>query len=167
MTDVFLTGKIGKTFGVEGDLVVNSYSGEWVHLIQLKQLHLIRNEREKWIDVVRWQEKGTYLLVRLAGFTAPETAQQWTGWEISITRDQGPALAQDEYFLSDLVHMNLTYQGTMRGKILGWIEGGAHPLLEVLLPDEKIVIIPFTQRFIGTVNTKIGEMELLLDWILE
>lgn len=167
MNQTLLSGKIGRPFGVSGDLVVDSYSGEWDHLFSLDNLHLQREGKQQVVKVQQWTEKGHVMLVRLEGYSSPEAARRWTGWEIMIDRSQAPSLDEDEYFLTDLVGMRLFYHSREMGTVSGWLEGGAHALLEVTKTDGGKAVLPFLKKFIGKIDLNRQEMELLEDWILE
>lgn len=166
--------RLGSPRGLHGYLKVHSFSGEYGHILKLKEVVLyppksaIQQSSTPCKLKVRGFEEGDWgIAIAFAGFESPETAQELVGMEIVVPREQACPLRDNEWYIGDLVGMDLVYQGTVMATVASVLDGGPDPLLEAELKDDgRTVLVPFRNEFIGKVDTKAGSMELLVDWIL-
>lgn len=171
--DTFFLGKIGAPRGIKGDLRLTSYSGEFEHLAKRKSLTLKGEGRSLVVKVIRLQVNPDGATIAFEGYPSPETARVLTGLEIVASRAEGAPLAENEWYVADLVGLGLRgpREGDTRGQELGTIvavvEGGPDPWLEALLPDGRKALVPFRKEFVGEVDIAGGSIELLAPWILE
>lgn len=167
MKDQLAAGKIGRTHGVGGFLVFQSYSGETDHLLSLSEWTLTKNGKVVALRVESFQRKGALFLVRFENYLSPETAAKWTGWELLLPRHQATPLGPDEYYVADLIGCNLVHDGKIYGEVVGWYEGAQSVLLEVRLEDASLRLVPFMNNYLGIVAINRKTIELLAPWILE
>lgn len=172
--ELLATGKIRGTFGLDGFVKVESFSGEYEHFLNFKTV-LIKflkkrtdDRKEAWfeLDEVRLRTKDA--LFKFRGIDSPELAKELVGSEIFITRDMAPALNEGEVYVSDLCNCVLVNKGTLIGKITSVAEGGGAYLLEISeAATGRTVYIPYNSEFIGNVDLKAKTVELMHLWILE
>ncbi len=167
MNEFLTTGKIGRTHGVEGDLVFWSYSGETDHLRSLSEWTLTKNSKTVKLKVESFERKGKLFLVRFANYLTPETAQKWTGWEVTLSREQAPDLGAGEYYVADLLGCRLIHEGKECAQVVGWYDGPQAVLLEVKLEDGALRLVPFLNHYLGAVDVANKTIELVTPWILE
>jgi 16S rRNA processing protein RimM len=166
---------------------LKSYSGETEHLKRLKAVTLMRGapvaqvpsedargapeaaeSRTMRATIVAFEEGEWGLSARFAGYDSPEKARELTGWDIVVPRSQASPLKANEWYLCDLVGLKVTLDAQFIGEVAGVLEGGADPLLEILLYEGGTkAIVPFRSQFIGTIDTDAGSLELLAGWLLE
>lgn len=160
-------GRLGSPFGVQGFLRVHSYSGETGHFPALSTITLSRGD--EWLNarVEEVRDAPGGICLRLSGCRSPEEAGRWTGWDILVPRLQASPLKSGEYYIADLVGCDLTWHGERIGSVLSILESGEASLLEIGLSAGRKVLVPFRKEFIGAVDTKNRNLELLVDWILE
>jgi 16S rRNA processing protein RimM len=84
-----------------------------------------------------------------------------------VPRLQASPLKSGDYYIADLVGCDLTWHGERIGSVLSILESGEASLLEIGLSAGRKVLVPFRKEFIGAVDTKNRNLELLVDWILE
>ena len=166
--------RLGSPRGLHGYLKVHSFSGEYGHILKLKEVILyppqsaIQQSSTPRKLKVRGFESGDWgIAIAFIGFDSPEKARELVGMEIVVPREQACPLKDNEWYISDLVGMDLVYQGAVMATVASVLDGGPDPLLEAKLQrDGKTVLVPFRNEFIGKVDTLAGNMELLVDWIL-
>ena len=140
----FAIGRLGAPRGTEGDLHVNSYSGEIDHFFRLKAVDLERSSplhaaTRLHLKVARVEEAAGGLTLAFEGYSTRETAERLIGMEIIVDRPAGAPLGRDEWYVADLVGLCLVSEDGSRqyGQVVSVCEGGSDPLLEVVLsPDE-------------------------------
>jgi len=114
------------------------------------------------VEVLQGRPHGKGLVVQLAGCDDRDAAALLTGSDIGIYREQLPAAADDEYYWSDLLGMQVTTTG---GAVLGvvdhLIETGANDVL--VIRREREHLVPFiTGQVIKSVDLEAREIRV--DW---
>jgi len=84
------------------------------------------------------------VLVQLEGVDTRTAAEQIAGWKLQIRADSRPAAPAGRYYIADLVGCEVVSDGPrgVLGRVAGWMETGAVPLLEVR-DGAREILIPF------------------------
>jgi 16S rRNA processing protein RimM len=169
--ELLAVAKIGAPRGLNGFLKLHSYSGEYGHLRELKAV-LVAPEKTpnqakmrkiKAVETGEWGMSAVF-----EGYDSPETAKVLTGLELFLPREAVSPLKSNEWYIHDLVGLKLVLDGKTAGKIVGVLDGGADPLLEIqVYASGAHVLVPFRNEFVGTVDCEAGFMVLLAGWLLE
>lgn len=169
--ELLAVAKLGAPKGVKGALKVQSYSGEFGHLASLKSVLLGpegKPELAKPMRIVAVDAGAVSMSAVFAGYDSPEKARALTGMEMFLPREAASPLAENEWYIHDLVGLRLTLSGEPVGEVVAVLDGGADPLLEIKpLKGGASCLVPFRSEFIGTVDVGAGTMELLTGWLLE
>lgn len=169
--ELLAVAKLGAPRGLKGFLKLHSYSGEYDHLKSLKVVLLgpanmpsqAKTMRIKAVELGDWG-----MSLAFEGYESPEKARALTGLELFAPRENASPLGTNEWYIHDLVGLKLMLGGGSVGEVLGVLEGGADPLLEVRVAASGVqVLVPFRSEFIGEVDCEAGTMELLAGWLLE
>ncbi|MFP4180342.1 MAG: ribosome maturation factor RimM [Spirochaetaceae bacterium] len=166
MDEALAVGVIRTSHGVRGYVKVSSLSGEVEHLLSLKTV-LVRNknrEKEYRVEDTRPFKKG--ILLKLEGIETPEEGKALAGAELWVDREEAAPLAEEEYYIADLIGCDILCGGSKVAVIVSVGGNGFDDLMEVKT-DKGIRIIPFTSRFIGGVDLEEGTVELLAPELLE
>ncbi len=174
-----VVGFIRGSHGFEGECKVESTSGEYEHLLKLKDVTLRQGDLQKETKVESVSLGNAVAYVKFAGINSDADVQKYNKWEILVPRKYCKPLKKDEWYIEDLRNCSLIYEGkddpaTLDapkdlGKITDVLEGGGGYLLEVALSDscDRKVLVPFNKEFIGKVDIKNGTVQLMHLWILE
>lgn len=169
--ELLAVAKIGAPRGLNGFLKLHSYSGEYGHLKTLKAVLVApeKNPDQAKMMKIKAVETGEWGMSAIfEGYDSPETARVLTGMELYLPRESVSPLKSNEWYIHDLIGLKLVFEGKAAGKIVGVLDGGADPLLEVqVFASGAHVLVPFRNEFIGTVDCDAGFMELLAGWLLE
>ncbi|MFA5852779.1 MAG: ribosome maturation factor RimM [Spirochaetales bacterium] len=169
--ELLAVAKLGAPRGLNGFLKLHSYSGEYDHLKKLKVALVApaktpneaKTMRIKAVEVGDWG-----MSVAFEGYESPEKARALTGLELFAPREGASQLRANEWYIHDLVGLKLMVSGIAVGEIVGVLDGGADPLLEIHVnASGSQVLVPFRSEFIGAVDCGAGTMELLAEWLLE
>jgi 16S rRNA processing protein RimM len=147
--------------GLRGYLKITSYSGEYEHLRDLREVILVRgtDRREAFIEDIVVTDEGAN--VRFRGAENPESAQAFVDWEIEVGRDRACPLAEGEYYISDLCGCTAVYQGVKVGIIRSVSSTGASDLLEIETVSGGRSYVPFVEAFVGAVDIAARSVEIL------
>lgn len=110
---------------------------------------------------------GLGLALRFVGYENPEDAAVLSGMEIMVPASKGAPLGRGEWYVRDLVGLDLVVEGRVTGTVVSVFEGAADPCLEVQLLTGDTSLVPFRKEFIGTIDLGSRRVELLAPWILE
>ncbi len=173
-----VVGFIRGTHGFSGECKVESTSGEYEHLLNLKEVTLKLGdiEREAKVESVSLGNKIAY--VKFEGINSDSEILKYNRFEILVPRKYCKPLKKDEWYIEDLQNCSLIYEEKNDpaldapqkvGIITDVLEGGAGYLLEVSLSDScnRKVLVPFNEEFIGKVDIKNETVQLMHLWILE
>ena len=127
-------GVIRKPHGVRGEASVEPWTNDAQRFEEVKRVTLVSpNEattREATIASVRIH--GGRALVAFDGIESPEAVREFANWTIEIPESEARTLDAGEYFLHDLVGMQLVdVEGKPRGEVIDAYEGGGGVLLNV------------------------------------
>jgi 16S rRNA processing protein RimM len=105
-------------------------------------------------------------VAQLEGIAAREDATAWRGALVGVPREMLPRALPGEYYRDELVGLvvvNLDGQGL--GRVAGFLESGAHPILQVDAGDGRARLIPWVPAYIDAVD--IEARRILVDWPLD
>ena len=174
-----IVGFIRGSHGFSGECKVESASGEYEHLLNLKEVTLRHGDevREAKVESVSLGNAVAY--VKFQGIDSDKDVLRYNKWSISVPRKYCKKLEKDEWYIEDLRNCTLIYKGEGEpatldaprelGTITDVLEGGGGYLLEVSLSEscDRKVLIPFRDQFIGKIDIKNGTVQLMHLWILE
>lgn len=179
--------RLGAPRGVSGFLKLHSYSGEYTHLSNLKEALLAappetsggaasgsRARTRLLLKVRAFEASGSGAQIAFEGYDSPETARELTGLELLVPRSKASRLRENEWYIADLVGLEVRVDGERAGVVRSVLEGGADPLLEVAVDSDageggapRSALVPFRKEFVGEVEIESGRLELLAPWLLE
>lgn len=158
-------GRLTKTFGVRGLIKFESYSGESAHLSHIKTIYL--DKVKHFFEVETWILSGFPFKCKIKGFDAPETCKVLLGSDVLVSKKYAAKLKADEYYLCDLIGLDITVGGRSYGKICGVITDAYAPLIEVQWNYGRKGYIPFIKKFFGKPDMKRRSMELRNEALIE
>ena len=174
-----VVGFIRGTHGFSGECKVESSSGEYEHLLDLKEVTLVHGEQSREAKVESVSLGNAVAYVKFEGIDSDEAVLKYRHWGIKVPRKYCKPLNKDEWYVEDLRDCSLVYEGkddpatSVAPKVVGTItdvlEGGGGNLLEVSLAEscDRKVLVPFNKQFIGKVDIKNKTVQLMHLWILE
>lgn len=175
-SELLATATIKGTFGFEGYIKAESFSGELEHLKNLEKVFVkfYRSPFQNitlsdgFFTIVDVKIRSIDVLLKLEGINDSVTAKQFKSATILVPRANATPLYEGEYYINDICKCDLVYNGEVLGKITSVIEGGSSSLLELSeAGTARLVYIPFNEEFIGEINLQKFTVELMHRWILD
>ncbi len=187
LTVAFVRG----THGLSGEFKVESASGRYEHIAQLKEVALRLKGQTTLYKVERVEGSDNAFYMKLAGVDSPEAAKKLNGAELRVSRDKALQPKEGEWLIEDLKNCSLVYcenglangAPVVIGSITDVLEGGAGDLLEVVLSEScsllddsvkktssgkpRTVLVPFNDTHVGKVDVEGKTVQLTHLWILE
>ena len=169
-------GKISGVFGVKGWVKIFSYTDKRDNILDFPYFIVKKSSRAtqdknatQRLDIVKIQSHGKKIIAQLVGVNDPDKAATLVGKELFIEDDQLPDLAEDEYYWSDLIGLNVVNSsGEELGQVEQLLETGAHDVLEVSNnSNDREYLIPYVLgKYVLNVDLeqKVIEVEWDSDW---
>ncbi|RUO77948.1 ribosome maturation factor RimM [Idiomarina seosinensis] len=122
-SDKVVIGCIGAVYGVKGWLKIQSYTESPEDIFEYSPWYLqssaARQQSEQTVKVVEWRHHNKGLIAHIDGINDRDQASRLTGMEISISTEELPALAEDEFYWRDLIGLRVKNQ---QGYDMGVVE---------------------------------------------
>jgi 16S rRNA processing protein RimM len=160
---VIALGVIRKPHGVRGEASVEPWTNDAQRFEELTRVTLVSPDeaktRETTIASVRLH--GGRVLVTFDGIDTPEDVRELAGWTIEIPDEEARTLDDGEYFLHDLVGMQMVDgEGKPRGEVIDAYEGGGGVLLKVRHGGAEFEV-PFAAEICTSID--VGAKRMIVD----
>ncbi|MEG0378255.1 MAG: ribosome maturation factor RimM [Eubacterium sp.] len=156
--ETMIIGKILGAHGIRGELKVYPLTSDPGRFYELEQVYVGEENKQQTaheIELVRLH-KGNVLLT-LKGINDRNASEKLIGRMVSINREDAVTLSEDEYFIEELIGMNVI---DIDGKVIGVVKDilqttGSTDTVEIKTP-EKIICIPARKVYFLKVNVSEG-----------
>ena len=187
-----VVGFIRGPHGYSGECKVESASGEYEHLLKLKEVTLKYGDMQKETKVESVSLGNAVAYFKFEGINSDSDVKKYSRWQILVPRKYCKPLKKDEWYIEDLRNCSLVFEGNdpatldapaVVGTITDVLEGGGGYLLEVSLSESctcisdelkknadgsaRVVLVPFNKEHVGKVDVQHGTVQLMHLWILE
>lgn len=154
-------GRVSAPFGVRGWLKVHAFTETLDGLLDYPVWWLGRNGAWQEHRVLECSVHGKLLIAQLEGVADRRAAEALKGIEIAVSRDELPALEENEFYWSGLIGLNVVNTaGVELGKVDSLLQTGANDVLVV--KGERERLIPFVKQVVLDVDKAAGVIRV--DW---
>lgn len=150
---LILVGRFGAAHGVRGEIRLQSFTEEPCAIAAYSPLLDATGERRFHVEALRLV-KGDLFVAKLRGIATRSAAEALTNLELFVPRASLPKLADEEFYLADLVGLEaVTEDGARFGRVTDVPDYGGGPLLEIA-PAEggDTLLLPFTKNIVPLVD---------------
>ena len=160
-------GRVLASYGVQGWIKARAFTAAADGLLAYKTWWLTAMDgRQRCFRVREARVHAGALLACLEGLSAREEAASWRGATIGVPREALPALGAGEFYLNDLVGLDVVdRRGERLGCVVGVLETGAHPVLRVRAGANKDGVerlIPIVPAYVEAIDLAAGRIDV--DW---
>jgi len=151
-------GEIGRPHGIKGEMKVYPYSGNPESLQSYARLLVAMPEDGVTQSYVlrSCRSQGQFAVIKLDGVDSRNEAEQLTGCEVLVDRQEMPELVDDEFYWHDLQGMVVvTAQGRQLGTVSRLMATGAHDIL-VVVDRGREYLIPALDEFVVAIDAESG-----------
>lgn len=141
-------GVIRRAHGVRGEASVEPLTDDPARLAELSRVVLVSPDRSRLVAsrIVSARVHRERVLVLLEAISSPEEVADYRNWSIEIDEADARRPGEDEYFIHDLVGLDLTApDGRTVGKVTAFVEGAGQALLSIQRADGGSFDVPFTR----------------------
>jgi 16S rRNA processing protein RimM len=158
-------GEVVAAYGVHGWIKARTFTVSPAALLAHRAWWLGKDGSWREVGVVDGRRHGEAIVALLEGLHAREDAAPWRGASIAVPRSALPPIGAGEVYLADLVGLTVANrQGVTLGRVAGFIETGAHPVLRVAgeASEGRERLIPLVLAYIDAIDLASGRM--VVDW---
>lgn len=157
-SDLICVGAIAGAFGVRGETRLKSFCATPEAIADYAPLTDESGARSFTVKIIRPVKGG--FAARLGGVPTREDAEALKGLRLYAPRGRMPELPDDEFYHSDLIGLAVFDAGGEElGKVTTVADYGGGDFLEVKLAKTgKLLLVPFTQEAVPTVDLSSGRI---------
>jgi len=157
-------GRVAAAHGIQGWLKIQPYTAEPGSLTDFRTWWL-GDEEKGWreLDVLQsGVHGGRSVVAQVMGCHDRSTAEKYKGWLVAVPRNRLPATAEDEYYWSDLIGLDVVNEeGTRLGVVDTLQDTGANQVL-CIAGEQGEILIPFIASAIRQVD--LAGRVIRVDW---
>jgi len=155
-------GKISGVFGLQGWVKVCSDTDPREGIVRYRQWVLEQGADQKTLRVEQGKRHGKGVIAKLDGIADRDAAESLVGSRIAVRRADLPQLADDEYYWSDLIGIQVeTVAGVALGTVKSLFATGANDV--IVVDGDRERLIPWIQgQVIKQIDLDQRRMEV--DW---
>lgn len=116
--------------------------------------------KEYFVEGMRYHKN--LVLLKLRGIDDMTAAEAFKGREIWVPREEARKLDEDEWFICDLIGLQVSEDGVSLGKLTEVLQTGSNDVYVVQNGPGKEILIPALQDVILTVDLEAGIMTVKL-----
>ncbi|MDZ7672634.1 MAG: ribosome maturation factor RimM [Halanaerobiales bacterium] len=154
MEDLVTLGKITKNQGNKGELRVAPYTDDLRRFELLESVYLVNpNQGEKTKKIIEdmWYHKS-FVILKLQGIDDIGEALKYRNYEVMIKEDELLPLAEDEYYIEDLIDLEVMLLDDSRlGKVINVLDTKGTDIL-VVKDQKKEYMIPMSKEYIKEID---------------
>ena len=148
-------GVITQTHGIRGEVKVFPTTNDAARFKKLKEV-ILDNGRERLtmtIEGVKFFKQ--YVILKFKGYDSINDIEKYKNAKLLVTRENAVKLRKDEYFIADLLGMQVvTEDGEPFGILKNVLETGANDVYVVEMEDGKEVLLPAIKECIRNIDMK-------------
>ena len=163
-------GVITQTHGIKGEVKVFPTTDDATRFKKLKEV-IMDTERERLhmeIEGVKFFKQ--YVIVKFKGYDSINDVERYKNAKLYVTRDKAVHLKKDEYFVADLIGMQVvTEEGESFGTLKDVMATGANDVYVVKRDDgnEAEVLLPAIRECIKKIDMETGVITVhIMDGLL-
>lgn len=146
-------GQIVNTFGIKGQVKVVPFTDDVTRFEELKKVYIVNKFSKKEVEIEEVKYHKNTVLLKLKGFNKIEDVEDFKNCYIEIDRKDGKKLEEGEYYIVDLLGLDVvTDDGQNLGKLEDIYNTGSNDIYVVKDNLGKQVLLPCIKEVIKKVD---------------
>ncbi|MDO5416002.1 MAG: ribosome maturation factor RimM [Lachnospiraceae bacterium] len=163
MEDMLRVGVISSTHGVRGEVKVFPTTDDPARFNDLKEVTLENGKEKLVLKIQNVKFFKNMVILKFEGLDNINDIEKYKGKDLWIRRDQAVKLEEGEYFIADLIGLNvITDEGETLGVLKDVLQTGANDVYIVQMASGREVLIPVIKQCILEVNLEEGRVKVHL-----
>ena len=168
MEDMLQVGVITQTHGVRGEVKVFPTTDDVNRFKKLKQVILDTGKETMPLEIQSVKFFKQFVILKFKGIDNINDIEKYKRCSLYVTREHAVALEEDEYFIADMIGMEVcTEDGNIFGTLKDVIETGANDVYVIDNAEHGEVLVPAIKECIRSVDIEKGQMMIhLMDGLI-
>ena len=168
MEELLQVGVITTTHGVRGEVKVFPTTDDPARFKKLKDVILDNGKAKKDLEIENVKFFKNMVILKFKGLDNINDVERFRQAKLLVTRENAVELEEDEYFIADLISINVTSdEGEELGTIKDVLQTGANDVYCIRTEEHGEVLIPAIKDCILDVDVEAGKMKIyLLDGLI-
>ena len=169
MEDLLQAGVITTTHGIRGEVKVFPTTDDVHRFEDLDSVLLDTGRDYMKLEIENVKYFKQYAILKFKGIDNINDIEKYKGRSLYVTRDQAIPLEEDEYYIADLIGLDVYLEsGEKFGVLKDVMETGANDVYIVETEEGKEVLIPAIHACVLDIDVEENRMEIhLMDGLLD
>ena len=168
MVSEMQVGIITQTHGIKGEVKVFPTTDDAARFRQLKEVTAETGRERLRLEIEGVKFFKQYAILKFKGYDSINEIEPYKGAKLYIGREQAVSLQEDEYFIADLIDMEVvTEDGAHFGVMKDVLTTGANDVYIVARPDGSEALLPAIRECVKSVDVERGRITVhIMDGLL-
>lgn len=163
MEKLLQVGVITSTHGIRGEVKVFPTTDDPKRFKKLKQVILDTGKEKRDLEVESVKFFKQFVILKFKGIDNINEVERYKRCPLLVTRDHAVPLQEDEYFIADMIGMQVvTEDGVVFGTLKDVIETGANDVYIIESSEHGEVLVPAIKECILDINIEEQKMQIHL-----
>lgn len=163
MEEILQVGVISSTHGIRGEVKVFPTTDDPGRFKKLKNVILDTGREQKNLEIAGVKFFKQFVILKFKGIDNINDIEKYKGKSLYVTRENAVRLKKDEYFIADLVDMQVVLEdGTLFGVLTDVMKTGANDVYCIQTQEHGEVLIPAIGECILNVDVEGQKMTIHL-----
>ena len=162
MEQFLQVGVISSTHGIRGEVKVFPTTDDPMRFKKLKKVFLDTGRERLELEVQSVRFFKQFAIVKFKGIDNINDIEKYKGKGIFVPREDAVPLDEDEYYIADLIGMEVFTEDGHFGVVKDVIETGANELYIIESDEHGEVLIPAIRQCVLDVNVEEKKMKIRL-----
>lgn len=159
MEDLLQVGIITTTHGVRGEVKVFPTTDDPARFKKLKHVILDTGKEKLDLEIAGVKFFKNMVILKFKGIDNINDVEKYRRMSLYVTREDAVELEEDEYFIADLIDMDVVTEEDERlGTLVDVMQTGANDVYVVKTESGEELLIPAIHDCIRSVDVKAGRM---------
>ena len=161
MESMLQVGVITTTHGIRGEVKVFPTTDTARRFLELKYVYLESAGEYKKLEIQNVKFFKKFAILKLSGFHDINEAEKYKGKELWIPREEAQPLEEDEYYIGDLIGMEVVLEDKSSfGVLKDVMETGANDVYVIRMGDGRELLLPAIKQCILDVDMEQRRMKV-------
>lgn len=159
MLDELQVGVITQTHGIRGEVKVFPTTDDASRFKKLKEVIMDTGKERIDMEIEGVKFFKQYAIVKFKGYDSINDIEKYKSARLFVTRDKAVKLKKDEYFIADLIDMDVvTEEGEFFGRLKDVMATGANDVYVVECGDGTEVLLPAIRECVKDIDMEQGQI---------
>ena len=162
MEQFLQVGVISSTHGIRGEVKVFPTTDDALRFKKLKKVLLDTGRERLELEVQSVKFFKQFVIVKFRGIDNINDIEQYKGSALLVSREDAVALGENEYYIADVIGMEVETDGEHFGVLRDVMETGANEVYVIDTDSHGEVLVPAIRDCILDVDVEARKMKIRL-----